>query len=494
VKRLGLGIAILSAAAAAAGAAERFPPPEFESGYRLPQTAVPLWRGAGWEYVDVAVLAAALAGATVLALVVRSRTGTFLLMLAALGYFGFFRKGCICPIGAIQNVAESLANPGVVVPLAVVLFFLLPLVTALLFGRTFCAAVCPLGAVQDAVLTRPVRVPAAVEHALGLVPYVYLGLGVVLAATQTMYLICEYDPFVSIFRLVDLPLLKTTGSVRLLVLAGLFLALSVFVGRPYCRYLCPYGALLRLCSRVSWRHVTITPAACVRCSLCEDSCPFGAIRVPTAPRRSADRTAGKGRLALVLALVPVFMVAGGAAGWALGRPMANLHRTLKLLNLVRQEEAGLAPQGSTDETEAFWGTGRTVDELAADARRVRERFQGRWRHFVARLWTGRRYKVGMFVPGAAAWFGVYVGLVVGAKLAHLSVRRRRLDYEPDRATCLSCARCFKFCPVEKDANRFRISDSGLKGMNDLAKADRAASVASGAVAVSSLKPQACRLG
>jgi ferredoxin len=265
--------------------------------------------------------------------------------------------------------------------------------------------------------------------------------------------------------------------VRLLVLAGLFLALSVFVGRPYCRYLCPYGALLRLCSRVSWRHVTITPAACVRCSLCEDSCPFGAIRAPTAPRRSAERTEGKGRLVALLALVPVAMVAGGLAGGWLGGPMARLHDTVKLEELVRREQAGLADRASTDETEAFWGTGRTVDELAADGRRVRERFQGRWRYFVARLWTGRRYKVGVFVPGAAAWFGVYVGLVVGAKLVHLSVRRRRLDYEPDRATCLSCARCFKYCPVPRGGAKEAEVRAGLKcpreGMPVLAAAEKA---------------------
>jgi ferredoxin len=476
VTRSALLIGVVLAASAAASGAERFPPPEFDSGYRLPQVVTPLWRGTAWEYVDVAVLAAALAGATFLALVVRSRTGVLLVMLGSLGYFGFFRKGCVCPIGAIQNVAEGLFGSGAAVPLAVVLLFLLPLVVALFFGRTFCAAVCPLGAVQDAVLVRPIRVPPAVEHALGLVPYVYLGLAVALAATQTLYVICEYDPFVSLFRLADLPLLETTGSVRNLVLAGLFVALALFVGRPYCRYLCPYGALLRLCSRVSWRHVTITPAACVRCSLCEDSCPFGAIRKPTPPRRPAERTEGKGRLAAALALVPLLVVGGGLAGWQLGGPMARLHDTVKLRDLVRREEAGLAEKGSTDETEAFWGTGRTLDELDADVRTVRERFAGRWRYFVARLATGRRYKVGVFVPGAAAWLGAFVGFVVGAKLAHLSVRRRRLDYEPDRATCLSCARCFQYCPVQKDATNKARARPGPKcpreGMPVLAAAPK----------------------
>ncbi len=40
------------------------------------------------------------------------------------------------------------------------------------------------------------------------------------------------------------------------------------------------------------------------------------------------------------------------------------------------------------------------------------------------------------------------GLVVGVKLIYLSVRRRRADYQPDRAACVSCGRCFWYCPCE----------------------------------------------
>ena len=35
----------------------------------------------------------------------------------------------------------------------------------------------------------------------------------------------------------------------------------MFVGRPYCRYLCPYGGLLAWCSRLAARGVTISLAA-----------------------------------------------------------------------------------------------------------------------------------------------------------------------------------------------------------------------------------------
>jgi formate hydrogenlyase subunit 6/NADH:ubiquinone oxidoreductase subunit I len=40
-------------------------------------------------------------------------------------------------------------------------------------------------------------------------------------------------------------------------------------------------------------------------------------------------------------------------------------------------------------------------------------------------------------------------LVVGVKLIHLSIRRRRTEYQPDKANCVSCGRCFWYCPVEQ---------------------------------------------
>jgi ferredoxin len=44
--------------------------------------------------------------------------------------------------------------------------------------------------------------------------------------------------------------------------------------------------------------------------------------------------------------------------------------------------------------------------------------------------------------------GGFVGLVIGLKLIGLSIRRKRTDYEADRASCLACGRCFKYCPRE----------------------------------------------
>ena len=53
-----LAIGLMSATASAVWAVERFPPPDFTD-HQLPQTTTPGGRWLGWEYVDVAALAAA---------------------------------------------------------------------------------------------------------------------------------------------------------------------------------------------------------------------------------------------------------------------------------------------------------------------------------------------------------------------------------------------------------------------------------------------------
>ncbi len=262
-----------SLAATVPQAPPRFPPPDFTPDYQMPASTYPGARATWRDFADVAVLGAALSAAAYLALKRRSRNGILALSIFSLAYFGFYRAGCICPIGGIQNVTLALVNRSYAVPLVAVLFFALPLVFALLFGRVFCGGVCPLGAIQDLVLIRPVRVPLWLQKALGVLPLVYLGAAVLFAALDTMFIICRYDPFVSFFRL--------GGSFGMLVAGGVVLLLSVFIGRPYCRFACPYRVLLGLCSRVAWRHATVTPDECITCSLCEGECPFGAIRRPT---------------------------------------------------------------------------------------------------------------------------------------------------------------------------------------------------------------------
>ena len=249
-------------------------------GYKTPPVQKPLPRDAWLQLLDVSLLAAATGLAVWLVLKRRSRKALTWLSLGSLAYFGFYREGCICPIGSIQNVAVALTDPRYSIPMVATAVFFIPLVVALFFGRAFCGGVCPIGAIQDLVVLKPIQTPRRLDRVLGLLKYVYLGLAIFFAVRPALgrdFVICRFDPFVGFFR--------RTGAPHMLMIGAAFLIVGMFVGRPYCRYLCPYGALLSWCTRLARRGVTITPDKELDCGLCTGSCPFGAIDKMRAVRK-----------------------------------------------------------------------------------------------------------------------------------------------------------------------------------------------------------------
>lgn len=403
------------------GAAElRFPPPDFESGYSMPATQYPAARTQGMEWLDVAVLLGSLGLASVLVYTKRSRTGLMWLSGFSLLYFGFYREGCVCAIGSVQNVALTVFGTGYALPVGVGIFFAAPLLAALFLGRTFCAAVCPHGALQDLVLVRPVTIPRWLESGLGVVPFIYLGAGVIFAATGAAFLICRFDPFVPIFRM--------SGSTGMLLTGGVMVGLSLFVGRPYCRFLCPYGALLKVASALSRWRVRVTPDVCTQCRLCPSSCPFGIIQEPDAGLvRPKDVSKARRRIVVALVALPVLTVLGAGSGWVFGGAAARMHPTVALVEAYGQSRASMATAEPTLATRLALGRAeRQSKELLPQAEALRAKFRM-----------------------AGLWFGVWCGLVVAIKWISLGMVRRRDEYQPDRTACFACARCFSSCPQER---------------------------------------------
>ena len=244
-------------------------------GYVTPEVQRPKATSVERQILDLALLAAALGLSAWIVLGKRSRKLALALTIICLVYFGFIREGCICPIGSIQNVTTALIDPNYAIPYFVIGIFMLPLVAALFFGRVFCGGVCALGGIQELVLLKPIEVPPAVDRLLGSFKWIYLGAAVVFAvlpAASRDFIICRFDPFVGFFRF--------TGPFHMLVLGGLFLLLGIFVGRPYCRYLCPYGALLSVFSRYAWKSVSITPERELKIPMAGLCAPFAWMLVP----------------------------------------------------------------------------------------------------------------------------------------------------------------------------------------------------------------------
>jgi len=399
------------------GQQQRFPKPEFESGYAQPHTLTPEPRSTAMEWLDVAVLTAVMALSAWFVLRKRSRQGILWLSVFTLFYFGFYRDGCICAVGSLQNVALSFADPSYAISVTVLLFFLLPLIFSLFFGRVFCGAACPLGVIQDLIIVKPISMPSWLRKTLGLIPYIYLALALLFAATGSDFLVCRYDPFVGIFRM-DAPFLMT-------ILGVAFLLTGLFIGRPYCRFLCPYGVLLNWTSTVSKWHLTITPAHCIRCKLCTTSCPFDAIDRPTDPKVIKGSHDGAKRFLVYALLIPVWMAAGGFVGFKAHIRLSKANPDVYLAELLITHPEVKKDRDNID-VQTFLSSAKTMDQLVEEARGIR-----------------RKFKYGSTAAGA------FIGLVIGMTLLNQVIFRRNEDYVPNNGACFSCGRCMDFCPVER---------------------------------------------
>jgi NosR/NirI family nitrous oxide reductase transcriptional regulator len=396
-------------------AQQRFPKPEFATGYTQPDTTGPGARFQLLEYLDVTLLLAVLLVTTWLVLKRRSRKGVFWVSIFTLFYFGLYREGCICSIGSIQNVVLGIVDPTYAIPLTALIFFLLPLIFALFAGRMFCAGACPLGAIQDIVALKPIELPKWIQQILGLIPFLYLGLAVLFAATKSDFIICRYDPFVGFFRL-DAPF-------HMLTLGVLFLAIGVFVARPYCRFFCPYGVLLGWMSKFSSKHMTITPAACIQCKLCANSCPFGAIDEPVT--ETGKRRNNVKRFMIYFLLMPLWIGIAGFAGSKMQVPLSLINRTVYLADLIIKHPEVKNDPNNID-VRTFLSSGKSTEKLISEAVIIRNQF---------------------YVGG---WLlGGFMGLIIGSSLISLSTFRKREDWEPNKTNCLSCARCMPYCPVKE---------------------------------------------
>ena len=122
---------------------------------------------------------------------------------------------------------------------------LLMLIVALIYplaGRSghYCSNICPFGSAQELagkLSRRKLRITPRVLKLLSVLRNLLWGVLMALLLTGTCTAWIDYELFTAF--------LYSSASVWVTVLAALFLVLSVWVPRPYCRFVCPTGALVK---------------------------------------------------------------------------------------------------------------------------------------------------------------------------------------------------------------------------------------------------------
>jgi polyferredoxin len=186
------------------------------------------------------------------------------------------------PIAGMMNLKYFLRT-GHVPPLHPAAMFLLVtfLAISFLFRKAFCSWLCPVGTVSEylgklgtKLFGRNFHLPRWVDIPLRGLKYLLLGFFVWAVSSMSANAIAAFmrSPYGVVADVKMLNFFRFIGETGLIVLAVLVVA-SVFVQNFWCRYLCPYGALLGITSMFSPLRIRRNPETCIDCAKCAKACP-----------------------------------------------------------------------------------------------------------------------------------------------------------------------------------------------------------------------------
>lgn len=169
------------------------------------------------------------------------------------------------------------------------------LAVSLLLKKAFCSWLCPIGTLSESLwmlgrklFRKNLALPRWLDYPLRSLKYIVLGFFawsvMTMDAAELESFI--YSPYNKVADIKMYLFFAGIGGVALWTIIILML-LSVVVKNFWCRFLCPYGALLGIASWLSPLKITRTASTCIDCSLCSKACPSG-IAVHRATRVWSD--------------------------------------------------------------------------------------------------------------------------------------------------------------------------------------------------------------
>lgn len=187
------------------------------------------------------------------------------------------------PISGLLGAASWFKGGGFngIHPAAVVLFLTI-IIVSIILRRSFCSWICPVATVSEyawkigyKIFKRNIHPPKWLDVVLRSVKYLLLSFFLYSIAVSmspeamNAFIASDYHKMADV-RMLDFFLHISPFALCVL----LFLLVISFVFKnPFCRYLCPYGALLGLVAIPSPLKVTRNTESCVSCGICSQVCP-----------------------------------------------------------------------------------------------------------------------------------------------------------------------------------------------------------------------------
>lgn len=187
----------------------------------------------------------------------------------------------ICPFGGVETLYQFATTGTFVQKVHEASFVLIIIVflIAILFGPVFCGWVCPLGTIQEwfgsigRKLFKKRRynhfIPVKIDRVLRYTRYLVLAWVIYMTATSGKLIFESVDPYFALFNF-----WSSEVAIGGLIVLGVTLAGSIFVERPWCKYACPYGAVLGLTNLFRIFSIRRSASTCTSCGVCDNTCPM----------------------------------------------------------------------------------------------------------------------------------------------------------------------------------------------------------------------------
>ncbi len=189
---------------------------------------------------------------------------------------------------ALTGIVNAVHPSGLFILLAI-------LAVSLLLKKAFCSWLCPIGTLSESLwmlgrklFGRNLTLPRWLDYPLRSLKYILMGFFVWSVAAMDAGDLANfiYSPYNKVADIKMYLFFAGIGGAALWTIAFLIL-FSMVIKNFWCRFLCPYGALLGIASFLSPLKITRTASSCIDCRLCTKACPAG-INVHSATRVRSD--------------------------------------------------------------------------------------------------------------------------------------------------------------------------------------------------------------